>query len=47
MLDSQLVPSLLVSRIDFSKYINEPLDEDFIHPYQSHVGIYMWAYVCI
>ena len=27
--------------------MNEPLDEEFIRLYQSHVSTHMWIYVCI
>lgn len=46
MLDSKLVHSPIVFRIDFCKNKNESLDEDFIHLYQFHIDIHIWAYVC-
>lgn len=46
MLDSKLVHSLIIFRINFCKNENKPLDENFTRLYQCHVGTHMWAYVC-
>lgn len=46
MLDYKPVQTPIVSRIYFSKNVNEPLDKEFVCLYQSHVGTHMWAYVC-
>ena len=45
MLNLKLVLFFLVFRINFSKHIKKPFDKDFIRLYQSHIRIYMRAYV--
>lgn len=41
MIDSKLVYSPLILRIDFSKNINKPLNEDFIRFYQSYINTHI------
>ncbi len=46
MLDSKLIYSFFVFGMDFIKNINKQEDENFIRFYQSHIGTYIWAYIC-
>ena len=46
MLDFKPVYSSIVSKIDFYKNVNKPLNKDVKRLYQCHIDTHIWAYIC-